>query len=173
MHDKYIARYESFSSALGLISLHIFALNKLIADQLSDNTNRPSLIYHIKQASSFGEGHYLDKYTSKPLELLEKSTQFSNRFNTCATGIYVTDDWNGILGFGYIGTSDGGGICNNKANFVITNTVSGFSVPFSIHRLTALHEIGHNLGSEHDPLNPCKSVEKIKIFHYPPGEHVS
>uniref|UniRef100_A0A6B2FXJ3 Disintegrin and metalloproteinase domain-containing protein 10 (Trinotate prediction) n=1 Tax=Myxobolus squamalis TaxID=59785 RepID=A0A6B2FXJ3_MYXSQ len=163
IHEKYIARYESFLSALGLISLHIFSLNKLIADQISDNTNRPSLVYHIKQASSFGEGHYLNKYISNPFELLERSNRFSRRSNACATGIYVSDDWNGILGFGYIGTSDGAGICNNKANFVITNTVSGFLVPFSTHKLTTLHEIGHNLGSEHDPLNPCENLEKIKI----------
>uniref|UniRef100_A0A6G3MG97 ADAM 17-like protease (Trinotate prediction) n=1 Tax=Henneguya salminicola TaxID=69463 RepID=A0A6G3MG97_HENSL len=129
---------------------------------MSNDMKEPILIYNIKQANRFGKWHFLDKYKYDPYILLDKSREYSRSLNTCTTGIYVSNDWNGILGYAYIGTADGEGICNQKANFVVTNTVFGEKVFHKAHKLTTLHEIGHNLGAEHDLTHDCNKTRFIE-----------
>ncbi|KII70168.1 ADAM 17-like protease [Thelohanellus kitauei] len=87
----------------------------------------------------------------------------SQSMDICTTGVYVSEDWDGVLGLANVG-SNLGGLCNFRSGFVVTSRISLIEVSNAILKSTTIHEIGHNLGSNHDPEEGSKkhTPEEIK-----------
>lgn len=120
------------------------------------------LLYRIKEANYFTEKSKLNEFLHDPIYLLEYGLGIYRNLDTCAVWAFVSKDWNGTLGFGYMGDESGKGICNYKSNIVVTNNIYGNEVSFKLHQMTMIHEIGHNLGADHDFEKDCDNCNETE-----------
>ncbi|KII70169.1 Disintegrin and metalloproteinase domain-containing protein 10 [Thelohanellus kitauei] len=166
LHENFVKRYLTLSTTIAQISGHIRVLNKFLSENFQDNQ---VLQYHIKYVKVFGRGHELDAVKHSPEPLLVGAVKLSENTDVCTTGVYVSEDWDEILGYAHLGNSIYG-LCNIKSAFVVTSILSNTQVSDAILRSTTVHEIGHNLGSEHDPEENSKShtlkeIEECSSIH--------
>ncbi|KII63383.1 Disintegrin and metalloproteinase domain-containing protein 10 [Thelohanellus kitauei] len=150
LHEDYVKHHRSQALALVQLSKAIQLLNNLLKTHFKNKDGEPMLQYHIKRVRVFGSGHTLDKVKKSPITLLETINDISQRTDTCATGVYVSEDWDGILGLAKLGSRKSG-LCNKKSGYVVTSIFRNWRVSARVHRTTTIHELGHHLGAQHDP----------------------
>lgn len=129
--------------------------------------------FQIYEAEFIDEYHILSAYADDYDDLLEKISRYSsNNLEICAVGMYTSQDWDGVLGAAYIGDTNNVGICQEYSSFVITSSLRRGFVTEPIHQISTMHELGHLMGSLHDPLDKCTEhcySGKFKKICSPPG----
>ncbi|KII65331.1 Disintegrin and metalloproteinase domain-containing protein 10 [Thelohanellus kitauei] len=114
------------------------------------------ILYQIEAIEFVNDTHGLNKYLRNYEVLLEEIDDLNRRTKgLCAAGLYLAIDWDNVLGVAYVGDAKGLGICGNYASYVITPLIRNSLLPERAHMISTMHELGHLLGSYHDPSNKC------------------
>lgn len=79
----------------------------------------------------------------------------NHNWDSCITIAFYKGKWQSILGLATVGTETGSGICHTTSSTVITTYIDNDPVPNPVLEIVIAHEIGHILGSLHDPADDC------------------